>query len=67
MLTLKAISVRYGLSPKQTRRYWEAVAPLLARYAHRGPHNTTLISEQAIPVFDRLMELLREGLSLPSA
>lgn len=67
MLTLRDLSARYGLSPRQTRRYWEAVSPLLAPYVQRGPHNVTLLSEQAIPIFDRLLGLLREGLSVPAA
>lgn len=66
-MTLKNLSARYGLSPKQTRRVWEAVRPLLSPYTQRGPHNVTLISEQAIPILDRFMELLREGLSVPAA
>jgi len=67
MLTLRDIAARYELSPKQARRYWEAVSPLLTQYARRGPHNTILLSEQAIPVLDRLAELVRSGLSLPAA
>lgn len=67
MMTLQDLSARYGLSPKQTRRVWEAVRPLLAPYTQRGPHNVTLISEQAIPILDRFLELLREGLSVPAA
>ncbi len=67
MLTLKDISARYDLSPKQARRYLESVSHLISSYCQRGPHNTTLVSQQAIPVFDRLTELLRDGLSLPAA
>jgi len=67
MLTLRDIAARYELSPKQARRYWEAVSPLLSQYARRGPHNAILLSEQAIPVLDRLAELIHSGLSLPAA
>ena len=67
MLTLKDLAARYELSSKQARRYWESVSHLIAPYCQRGPHNTALVSEQAIPVFDRLSELLRDGLSLPGA
>jgi vacuolar-type H+-ATPase subunit I/STV1 len=67
MLTLKDLSKRFGWSDKQTRRYWEAVSPLLSEFTHRGPHNTILLSPQALAVFDRLQELLRQGISLPTA
>ena len=67
MLTLKDLSARYELSPKQARRHMESVSHLITPYCRRGPHNTTLVSEQAIPVFDRLSELLRDGFSLPTA
>lgn len=67
MYTLKDLSVRYDLSPKQARRYFESVSQLIAPHCQRGPHNTTLVSEQAIPVFDRLLELMRNGLGLPAA
>lgn len=67
MLTLKDLSKRYRLTPKQARRWWDAVSPLLDHHAQRGPHNVILVSEQGIPVFDRLAELVREGLSLPAA
>jgi len=67
MLTLKDLSKRFGWSDKQTRRYWEAVSPLLSEFTQRGPHNTILLSPQALAVFDRLQDLLRQGLSLPAA
>jgi|GEM_PF-7086748 len=66
MLTLKDLSQRFGWSDKQTRRYWKAVSPLLSEFTQRGPHNTILLSPQALAVFDRLQDLLRQGLSLPA-
>jgi hypothetical protein len=67
MMTLQDISKRYGLTTKQARRWWDAASPLLDHYAQRGPHNVILLSEQALPIFDRLAELIKAGLSLPAA
>jgi hypothetical protein len=67
MMTLSDVAARYSLTEKQARRRWEALSPLLAQFAQRGPHNTIMLSPQALAVFDRLTDLLKSGLSLPSA
>lgn len=66
MLTTKDIGKRYRLSAKQVRSLVDAVSPLLADGVARGPHNTILIKEPTLAVFDRAMELRREGASWPA-
>ncbi len=63
MLTMKDISKRYELTSNQTRACWDAVSPLLVDYIERGPHNAVLVSEEAIFILDRMIELRRSGLS----
>ena len=66
MLTTSDLGKRYQLTHKQVRSLVDTVSPLLADGVARGPHNTILIKETAIPVFDRAMDLRREGASWPS-
>ena len=67
MLSLKDLAERYELTPKQARRLWENVGPLLGAHTRRGPQGQTLIDVTGLPIIERCQDLVRQGASLPNA
>jgi predicted transcriptional regulator len=66
LLTKSEIAQRYGLTERQVRHRLTALDGLLTGHVSLGQGGQRVLDDFAVAIFDRLMQLEREGLS-PSA
>ena len=67
MLGVQAISERFGLTPKQVRDRLTALAPVLDGCLITGKQNAKLVTDEGLALFDRLIQLEREGITTATA
>ena len=67
MLNVQLLSERYGLSPKQVRDRLTSLSPVLDPYIITGKQNAKLLTDEGLAIFDRLIQLEREGIAMTTA
>lgn len=67
MYTVKDLSERFGLHSKRVRERLAALSPLIDPYLAEGKQNAKLLTDGGLSVFDRLMQLEQEGLTVQAA
>jgi hypothetical protein len=67
MFTLQALADTYGLSYKQVRDRLTALGPLIDPHIVEGKNNAKLLKDSGRAIFDRLIQLEREGLTIGAA
>lgn len=61
MFTVNDLSERFGLSPGSIRERLSAVAGLVESNIRRGRNNAILLTDAGLAIFDRLIQLERDG------
>jgi len=61
MVTVQDLSKRFGLHPKSVRERLAALGPLVSPHMTRGRNNAILLTDAGLALFDRLIQLEREG------
>jgi hypothetical protein len=67
MLNVQLLSERYNLTPKQVRDRLTALSPIIDRYIVSGKQNAKLLTDEGLAIFDRLIQLEREGIAMTTA
>lgn len=67
MINVQLLSERYDLTPKQVRDRLTALSPAIDPYSITGKQNAKLLTDQGLAIFDRLVQLEREGIALTTA
>jgi len=65
MFDIKSLADRVGLEVGFVRRVVKAINPLLAPHMTRGDSNALLFDSSALPIFERVSQLKKDGLILP--
>lgn len=61
MFTVNDLANRFGMHPKSVRERLNALSPLVKPHVTRGRNNAILLNDAALAIFDRLIQLEREG------
>lgn len=67
MMNVQDLANRYGLHPKRVRERLAELGSLVDPHLVRGRQNAILITDAALAIFDRLVQLEKEGYSIPTA
>jgi hypothetical protein len=67
MLTIAQIAERYGLTERQVRWRLTQLDGLLRHHLFTGVNGRVTLDDAGVAIFDRLLQLEREGLGLTSA
>jgi len=67
MYTVKDLAERFGLHPKRVRERLAVLSPLIDPYLVEGKQNAKLLTDGGLAIFDRLIQLEREGLTVQAA
>jgi DNA-binding transcriptional MerR regulator len=66
MLDVHALSARLGITVDQLRYLLEQIGPVLEPFRRTGQKNKILLSQEALPVLERALQLKKDGLALDS-
>lgn len=67
MFSRTELAERYTLTDRQVRRKLEALSPLIAGHVATGDRGKELYDDHALSLFDRMIQLEKEGLSSQAA
>jgi hypothetical protein len=61
MFTVNDLASRFGMHPKSVRERLNALGPLVEPHLTRGRNNAILMNDAGLAIFDRLIQLERDG------
>ena len=66
MFSVQFLSQRFELTPKQVRDRLTALDGVLNGHVLQGKQNAKLLTDAGLAIFDRLVQMERSGISLPT-